>query len=67
MGIVIFSVKISTGFSNSIEYTGGMISVLWHVDPLLGNYREISNYTRAFAKEWLCKQRSMLGNDPNWY
>jgi hypothetical protein len=23
--------------------------VLWHVDPLLGNDREISNYTTAIA------------------
>jgi hypothetical protein len=67
MGIVTFPVEFSTGFSTSIEYTGEirMISVLWHVDPLLSNDREINNYTRAVAKEWLCKQRSLLGNDPN--
>jgi hypothetical protein len=26
------------------------ISVLWHVDPLLGNDREISSYTRAVTE-----------------
>jgi hypothetical protein len=26
--------------------------VLWHVDPLLGNNREISSYTTAVASEW---------------
>jgi hypothetical protein len=24
--------------------------ILWHVDPLLGNGEEVSNYTRAVAK-----------------
>jgi hypothetical protein len=35
------------------------IYVLWHVDLLLGNDREISNYTSAVAKQWLCKQTWM--------
>jgi hypothetical protein len=32
----------------SVEYIGGRI--LWHVEPLLGNDRGISNYTTAVAK-----------------
>jgi hypothetical protein len=43
--------------------------ILWHVDPLLGNDREISNYTTAVAKLWPCKQRRLLGNGSvaiNW-
>jgi hypothetical protein len=27
-----------------------MLQYIWHVDPLLGNGREISNYTTAVAK-----------------
>jgi hypothetical protein len=34
----------------------------WHVGPLLGNNREISNCTTVVAKWWLCKQRPLLGN-----
>jgi hypothetical protein len=26
--------------------------IFWHVDPLLGNDPEMSNYTTAVAKEW---------------
>jgi hypothetical protein len=26
---------------------------LWHEDPLLGNGREIGNYTTAVARQWL--------------
>jgi hypothetical protein len=37
--------------------------ILWHVDPLLGNDRELSNYTTAFTKEWLVKQAFLLGNN----
>jgi hypothetical protein len=36
--------------------------IMWHVDPLLGNDREISNYTWTAAKQWLCKQRPLLGS-----
>jgi hypothetical protein len=39
-----------------------MVKILWHVDELLGNNREISNYTTAVGKYWLCKQRTLLGN-----
>jgi hypothetical protein len=38
------------------------INILWLVDPLLGNNHKISNYTTATAKQWLCKQRPLLGN-----
>jgi hypothetical protein len=24
--------------------------MLWHVDPFVGNYREMSNYTKAVTK-----------------
>jgi hypothetical protein len=27
--------------------------IRWHVDPLLGNDREISSYTTAVARKWL--------------
>jgi hypothetical protein len=40
-------------------------ATLWHVDPLLGNDREIISYTIAVAKQWLCKQRPSLGNGRN--
>jgi hypothetical protein len=39
--------------------------VLWNVHPLLGNDREISSHRVAFAKEWFCKQQSLLGNGHN--
>jgi hypothetical protein len=35
---------------------------MWYGDPLLGKNHEISSYTPAVAKEWLCKQRLLLGN-----
>jgi hypothetical protein len=40
-------------------------TVLWHVDPLLGNDLEISSYTIAVAKWWFCKQRQLLSNGCN--
>jgi hypothetical protein len=27
-----------------------VLSISWHVDPLLGNYREVSDYRTAIAK-----------------
>jgi hypothetical protein len=33
---------------------------MWLVTPLLGKYREISIYTRAVARVWLCKQHTVL-------
>jgi hypothetical protein len=38
---------------------------IWHVGPLLGNDREINNYTKVVARKWLCEQRPLLGNDCN--
>jgi hypothetical protein len=35
---------------------------LWHVDLLLGNDRESSNYTTAFAKQLLGKQACFHGS-----
>jgi hypothetical protein len=32
---------------------------------LLGNNHEISSYTIAVLKQWLCKQRPLLDNDHN--
>jgi hypothetical protein len=29
--------------------------ILWHVDRLLDNDRQTSNYTTATAKKWQCK------------
>jgi hypothetical protein len=40
-------------------------TVLWHVDPLLGNDLEISSYTIAVAKLCFCKQRPLLSNGRN--
>jgi hypothetical protein len=28
-----------------------IIYILWHIDPLLGNYREINNETTAVARQ----------------
>jgi hypothetical protein len=39
--------------------------ILWHVDPLLFNDREISSYTTAVARQWLCKQWPLIGNARN--
>jgi hypothetical protein len=38
------------------------LQILWNVDPLLGNISEISNDTTVIVKEWLCKQRPLLGS-----
>jgi hypothetical protein len=37
-------------------------SIQRHIDPLLGNYHEISRYTTATAKHGLCKQQPLLGS-----
>jgi hypothetical protein len=37
-------------------------NTLWHVDLLLGNDHEVSSYTTANAKYWLCKERLFLGS-----
>jgi hypothetical protein len=34
-------------------------TVLWHVDPLLGNDQEISSYTTAVARKWPQQIRNM--------
>jgi hypothetical protein len=39
--------------------------ILWHVDPLLDNNRERGSYTTTVARQWLCKQRQLLGNGRN--
>jgi hypothetical protein len=39
-------------FKNSIHTTELEITSLWHVDPLLGNDHEISNYTTAVTRQW---------------
>jgi hypothetical protein len=49
--------KLKIQFYNSHEVWDeqqrGMCSILWHVDLLLGNYREISSYTTAIARKQL--------------
>jgi hypothetical protein len=35
---------------NKITITAIIFFILWHADPLLGNDRKISSYTRAAAK-----------------
>jgi hypothetical protein len=37
--------------------------ILWHVDPLLGNDREKSNFTTTLSKLRLRKQTCLLGNN----
>jgi hypothetical protein len=39
-----------------------LCNTLWHVGPLLGNHREISNYTTAVAKKRLRKRACFHGN-----
>jgi hypothetical protein len=34
-------------------FTVAAVIILWHVDPLLGNDREISNYTTAVTRQRL--------------
>jgi hypothetical protein len=34
-----------------ILFNDALSIILWHVDPLLGNDREISNYTTAVTKQ----------------
>jgi hypothetical protein len=46
-------------------YTLHYTRILWHVDPLLGNDCEISSHKTAIAKQWLCKQRPLLGSARN--
>jgi hypothetical protein len=31
-------------------------SIVWHVGPFIGNYREISNYTKTVARQRIRKQ-----------
>jgi hypothetical protein len=35
---------------------------MWHVDPLLGNDREINKYTTAVTEQRLRKQACLHGN-----
>jgi hypothetical protein len=35
---------------------------MWYAVLLLGNDREIGSYATAVVKQWLCKQRPLLGN-----
>jgi hypothetical protein len=44
-------------------YKQNMTSILWHVDPLLGNDREISAYATAVSKQRLRKQANFYGNN----
>jgi hypothetical protein len=37
--------------------------ILWHVDPLLGNDRDVSNYTTAVARECLSSDRVRTPTD----
>jgi hypothetical protein len=37
------------GLTASNQISGTAFMVLWHVDPLLGNERKISNYTTAIC------------------
>jgi stage V sporulation protein SpoVS len=44
--------------------------ILWHVDPLIGNDREISNYTTALktmavARQWLSSDHVGTPTDTN--
>jgi hypothetical protein len=49
--------KIEICCAVEIYITGGKDNILWHVDPLLGNDCEISNYTTAVTR-----QRSLNSN-----
>jgi hypothetical protein len=35
---------------------------VWHIDPLLGNDHEISNYTLAVTKQWHLKEACFHGS-----
>jgi hypothetical protein len=41
-----------------------IITLLWHVDPLLGNDRERNSYTTVVTELWLRKQACLHSN--NW-
>jgi hypothetical protein len=47
---VIYLRKEATSTSDYIGSDSRVINVLWHVDPLLGNDREISKYTTAVSE-----------------
>lgn len=57
-GTIPFSRQYFEGKVNSTE-----LKILCHVDPLLGSDRKISSYRIAVAKQWFCKQRSLLGSN----
>jgi hypothetical protein len=39
--------------------------ILWHVDPLLGNDREMNSYTTAVARQWLSSDHVGIQTDAN--
>jgi hypothetical protein len=39
--------------------------LMWHVDPLPGNNREVSNYTTAVARQWLSRDHVVTQTDMN--
>jgi hypothetical protein len=39
-----------------------MLLILWYIEPMLGNNREISSYAIT-ARYWFYKQQPLLGND----
>jgi hypothetical protein len=51
MTMFIFRLHNDT-FKNSIDTTELENTILWHVDLLLGNDHEISNYTTTVTRQW---------------